>query len=306
MLFKFTLLLALAVESTTAALLDVASLKPNAQCTVNTTTSQLFGGNTGNAFNDIVARRCIGPVPPCDLLKSDAIDGIAFAYSQGRSGQLVTIISHGTSITAPVPGNTTFPLNENDSIISVTGVSGGGRVQQINFEILDSSTGTRLIAGCVYFVHFELWRLQLTTIHRKPLGSGPCTAFNVTGKGLSSAQADSRLTQTSLGGSATIQVCSSVNTGCVDLPVVSASCINLDGGLSFVNKEISFTTIPGGFICTFFRYKKLLPTYRAESSSIAPEGCIRSQAAAWPEDSPSERKFNMAEMPETHGRTNFF
>ncbi|KAJ7889485.1 hypothetical protein B0H14DRAFT_2336675 [Mycena olivaceomarginata] len=31
------------------------------------------------------------------------------------------------------------------------------------------------------------------------------------------------------------------------------SCINLTGGLSFLNKEISTATVPGGFICTFFQ-----------------------------------------------------
>ncbi|KAJ7362403.1 hypothetical protein DFH08DRAFT_322952 [Mycena albidolilacea] len=53
--------------------------------------------------------------------------------------------------------------------------------------------------------------------------------------------------------SATIQVCTSVGTGCVNLPVVSDDCINLTGGLSFLNKEISTATVPGGFICTFFQ-----------------------------------------------------
>ncbi|KAJ7169387.1 hypothetical protein C8R43DRAFT_1156072 [Mycena crocata] len=52
---------------------------------------------------------------------------------------------------------------------------------------------------------------------------------------------------------ATIQVCSGVApNGCVLIPVVSDSCVNLTGGLSFLNKEISGATIPGGFVCTFF------------------------------------------------------
>ncbi|KAJ7478477.1 hypothetical protein FB451DRAFT_1242101 [Mycena latifolia] len=53
--------------------------------------------------------------------------------------------------------------------------------------------------------------------------------------------------------SASIVVCSSVGTGCVTLPVVSDSCLNLTGGLSFLNKEITTAQIPGGFICTFFQ-----------------------------------------------------
>ncbi|KAJ6470430.1 hypothetical protein C8R45DRAFT_1015599 [Mycena sanguinolenta] len=55
--------------------------------------------------------------------------------------------------------------------------------------------------------------------------------------------------------SATIEVCSgSLNpaNGCVTIPVVSDSCVDLTGGLSFLNKEISNALVPGGFICTFF------------------------------------------------------
>ena len=53
--------------------------------------------------------------------------------------------------------------------------------------------------------------------------------------------------------SVTIQVCSSVGTGCVTIPVVSDDCVNLTGGLSFLNKEITTAAVPGGFICTFFQ-----------------------------------------------------
>ncbi|KAJ7762891.1 hypothetical protein B0H16DRAFT_1528077 [Mycena metata] len=55
--------------------------------------------------------------------------------------------------------------------------------------------------------------------------------------------------------SPTITVCTEVNptNGCVTLPVVSDSCINLTGGLSFLNKAISDATVPDGFICTFFQ-----------------------------------------------------
>ncbi|KAJ7478516.1 hypothetical protein FB451DRAFT_1557134 [Mycena latifolia] len=53
--------------------------------------------------------------------------------------------------------------------------------------------------------------------------------------------------------SASIVVCSTEGTGCVTLPVVSDSCINFTGGLSFLNKEINTAQIPGGFICTFFQ-----------------------------------------------------
>ncbi|KAJ7186136.1 hypothetical protein C8R46DRAFT_1208214 [Mycena filopes] len=54
--------------------------------------------------------------------------------------------------------------------------------------------------------------------------------------------------------SPTVTVCSGITgpSGCVDLPVVSDACINLTGGLSFLNKEISLVTVLPGFVCTFF------------------------------------------------------
>ncbi|KAJ7576027.1 hypothetical protein C8J56DRAFT_1164404 [Mycena floridula] len=55
--------------------------------------------------------------------------------------------------------------------------------------------------------------------------------------------------------SPTIIICSgsvSPAQGCVTTPVVSASCVNLTGGLSFLDKEISGASIPAGFVCTFF------------------------------------------------------
>ncbi|KAJ7708404.1 hypothetical protein B0H16DRAFT_1746278 [Mycena metata] len=42
-------------------------------------------------------------------------------------------------------------------------------------------------------------------------------------------------------------------TGGVTVPVVSDACINLIGGLSFLDKEISGAIVPGGFVCTFFQ-----------------------------------------------------
>ncbi|KAJ7491387.1 hypothetical protein B0H11DRAFT_2228912 [Mycena galericulata] len=53
--------------------------------------------------------------------------------------------------------------------------------------------------------------------------------------------------------SASLQVCTkSVTTGCVTVPVVSDTCVDLTGGLSFLNEEISAAIIPDGFVCTFF------------------------------------------------------
>ncbi|KAJ7707504.1 hypothetical protein B0H17DRAFT_1191988 [Mycena rosella] len=55
---------------------------------------------------------------------------------------------------------------------------------------------------------------------------------------------------------ATITVCSgtiSPPNGCLTISVVSDSCVNLTGGLSFLNKEISFAQVPNGFVCTFYQ-----------------------------------------------------
>ncbi|KAF8205344.1 hypothetical protein K438DRAFT_1715736 [Mycena galopus ATCC 62051] len=55
--------------------------------------------------------------------------------------------------------------------------------------------------------------------------------------------------------SPSVEVCTgSANpaNGCVTITVVSGDCQDLDGGLSFLNKEISNAVIPGGLVCTFF------------------------------------------------------
>ncbi|KAJ7625152.1 hypothetical protein B0H17DRAFT_963746 [Mycena rosella] len=52
--------------------------------------------------------------------------------------------------------------------------------------------------------------------------------------------------------SVSVEVCEDTDGGCVTLPIVSDKCINLTGGLSFLNKAVSSAVVPGGFICTFF------------------------------------------------------
>ncbi|KAJ7585894.1 hypothetical protein C8J56DRAFT_112184 [Mycena floridula] len=55
--------------------------------------------------------------------------------------------------------------------------------------------------------------------------------------------------------SSTITVCTgsiSPAHGCVTIPVVSDSCVNLKGGLAFLNKKISWARVPAEFVCTFF------------------------------------------------------
>ncbi|KAJ7738902.1 hypothetical protein B0H14DRAFT_2407826 [Mycena olivaceomarginata] len=50
---------------------------------------------------------------------------------------------------------------------------------------------------------------------------------------------------------ATVTVCSDgVGVGCLLVPIVSDTCVNLTGGLSFLNKKISTATVANGFVCT--------------------------------------------------------
>ncbi|KAF7344323.1 hypothetical protein MSAN_01913200 [Mycena sanguinolenta] len=54
--------------------------------------------------------------------------------------------------------------------------------------------------------------------------------------------------------SAGVEVCTGPPPqGCITIPVVSDDCVNLTGGFSFLNKEITTAVVPNGFICTFFQ-----------------------------------------------------
>ncbi|KAJ7849160.1 hypothetical protein B0H13DRAFT_2361477 [Mycena leptocephala] len=53
----------------------------------------------------------------------------------------------------------------------------------------------------------------------------------------------------------TIELCTDESgppNGCVTIPVVSDSCTSFTGGLSFLDKEVSWAQVLTGFICTFF------------------------------------------------------
>ncbi|KAJ6470495.1 hypothetical protein C8R45DRAFT_937403 [Mycena sanguinolenta] len=55
---------------------------------------------------------------------------------------------------------------------------------------------------------------------------------------------------------ATLEVCSGIVgalTGCVTVPLVLDPCIDLIGGLSGLNKEISSAVVPHCFVCQFFQ-----------------------------------------------------
>ena len=55
---------------------------------------------------------------------------------------------------------------------------------------------------------------------------------------------------------AQITLCSAVNFQgtCIPVSVVADDCVNLDGGLTILNKELSSVKVPGGMICTLFEY----------------------------------------------------
>ncbi|KAF8135340.1 hypothetical protein K438DRAFT_2031250 [Mycena galopus ATCC 62051] len=140
--------------------------------TIGTNNSQLYGASTGNAFNDLVTVGGNGSfttdnapsIQAITLRYGSVVDGLAVTYSQG-AGQSPITISHGTSLIATGPTNTTVALSATESIISVSGQSGvhspyGVRILQLSFLILDSSTGTTRVQG--------------------PFGTATGTAFNVT------------------------------------------------------------------------------------------------------------------------------
>ncbi|KAJ7366102.1 hypothetical protein DFH08DRAFT_1071724 [Mycena albidolilacea] len=91
----------------------------------------------------------------------------------------------------------------------------------------------------------------------------------------------------------TVTVCSGgVGVGCAAVPTVSDTCVNLTGGLSFLNKEISTVTVPGGFVCTFFQ------DFGCTASGVVNAGTnsqVFLTAGTW----------HMNNVPGLSGRTNF-
>ncbi|KAF8149349.1 hypothetical protein B0H34DRAFT_182551 [Crassisporium funariophilum] len=53
--------------------------------------------------------------------------------------------------------------------------------------------------------------------------------------------------------SPSISICSTITgASCVTVPIVSDTCKDLNGGLSFWNDDSSTVTVPGGMVCTLF------------------------------------------------------
>ncbi|KAJ6560585.1 hypothetical protein DFH09DRAFT_1316604 [Mycena vulgaris] len=145
--------------------------------TLSTSTSQLFGAHLGDAFNDLTtlvgnATVTTDDVPSIKAITfryGSVIDGLGVTYAQG-TGQDLTTISHGTSLTAVESGlmNSTLTLGTNETITAVSGQTGvhspyGVRVLQLSFTISNSFTGASTVAG--------------------PFGSATGTAFTVAGSG---------------------------------------------------------------------------------------------------------------------------
>ncbi|KAJ7114269.1 hypothetical protein C8R44DRAFT_855608 [Mycena epipterygia] len=145
--------------------------------TLSTSTSQLFGADTGDAFNDLTTLVGNGTVTTDNVPSIKAItfrfgsviDGLAVTYAQG-AGQDLTTISHGTSLTAVDSGlkNSTVTLGTNETVTAVSGQTGfhpsfGVRVLQLSLTISNSFTGASRVAG--------------------PFGTASSTAFSVAGNG---------------------------------------------------------------------------------------------------------------------------
>ncbi|KAJ7101553.1 hypothetical protein B0H15DRAFT_816492 [Mycena belliarum] len=79
----------------------------------------------------------------------------------------------------------------------------------------------------------------------------PLLVIGIVALPCSTAPADPRTSDTC----ATVLVCTgtSTNSDCTPIPVASADCINLIGGLSGLNKQISEVTVPTGSSCMLFQ-----------------------------------------------------
>ncbi|KAJ7775845.1 hypothetical protein B0H14DRAFT_333748 [Mycena olivaceomarginata] len=145
--------------------------------TLSTSTSQLFGSNAGDAFNDLnafvgnatVTTDNVPSIHAITFRFGSVIDGLAVTYAPGPNQDLNTI-QHGTSLTTVDSGlmNSTLTLGTNETITAVSGQTGnhspfGIRVLQLTFTISNSFTGASRVAG--------------------PFGSATGTAFTVAGNG---------------------------------------------------------------------------------------------------------------------------
>ncbi|KAF7351949.1 hypothetical protein MVEN_01156900 [Mycena venus] len=145
--------------------------------TLSTNTSQLFGSNVGDAFNDLttfvgnstVTTENVPTIKAITFRFGSVIDGLAVTYAQGPD-QGITTIQHGTSLTTVDSGlmNSTLTLGTNETITAVSGQTGnhspfGIRVLQLTFTIVNSFTAASRVAG--------------------PFGSATGTAFTVAGSG---------------------------------------------------------------------------------------------------------------------------
>ncbi|KAJ7763738.1 hypothetical protein B0H16DRAFT_455092 [Mycena metata] len=131
---------------------------------VATVHSVLFGGSTGNYFNDLqsvigphnVTINSIMPIKSITVVHAGVIDGIKVTYYRG-SKKSTTSVNHGLSAESDGEGGLNkkvIPLGDKESIVAISGKAGdsefwGMRVVGLCFTIYDSGTGKMRTTGWI-------------------------------------------------------------------------------------------------------------------------------------------------------------
>ncbi|KAF8162194.1 hypothetical protein K438DRAFT_1985315 [Mycena galopus ATCC 62051] len=130
---------------------------------VATVQSILFGGSTGNYFNDLqsvigpqnVTINSIMPIKSITVVHAGVVDGIKVTYRRG-SGETTTTVTHGLSAESPDGSKlnkTPVELGKNESIVAISGKAGdsnwGLRVIGLCFTIYNSDTGKMRDSGWI-------------------------------------------------------------------------------------------------------------------------------------------------------------
>ncbi|KAJ7917454.1 hypothetical protein B0H13DRAFT_1995275 [Mycena leptocephala] len=140
--------------------------------------SALFGGDTGNAFNDLekvvggkanITINSLQPIKSITIAHGGAVDGIAITYNKTTGSK--TDVYHGTN-----PDKKTdsallvdkITLKSTDAIVAISGLCDansfwGNRIVSLSFTIYNSNDGTMTVYG--------------------PYGGSSGTAFRVTANG---------------------------------------------------------------------------------------------------------------------------
>ncbi|KAJ6467283.1 hypothetical protein C8R45DRAFT_1171678 [Mycena sanguinolenta] len=145
---------------------------------IATIQSALFGGDTGNAFNDLetviggsanITINSVQPITSILIAHGDAVDGIAIKYY--LTSKTTTYKYHGTDPQNKTDSNLnvdTITLNSNDTIVAISGLQDanspwGNRIIALSFTTYNSNDGKMTVHG--------------------PYGGSTGTAFRVTANG---------------------------------------------------------------------------------------------------------------------------